>query len=496
MLVAHRTLERESGPAGARDPEPRALRRAREPPVADRDLRDQPEHAGAQGGAAGLHAGRRSRPARSKSRARKPRRSCGAKRSTSSAYRAVAKSCGRCISRRRTPTRSARSSTRCSSAAARAAEPARDEGNRSRASARRHREARTDRAGRARPRSKTIYATDKDPAIKRAVLNAFFVQGNAKALIEIAKQETGPRPEARGRSRSCRSWDRRKRPSTSWSCSNEAAIHLRHRPLPVADPARRRHGHVDGADGGGAVCRRRGASALDDADAQGSAPARPRRRRFAPHGSSGAMRQSSLSNDGDRHRHAPRPARSGWRGRRPRSGRRRTMAASDPGTREVNRCVLDDDGNFRDSGGVDEPSERSSSSRAGEPLDRSRRTCGLALHRRRRRQDGVLARARRAGTRASRCSPSLVRQEAADKRPGTTTSTVADHTGASMRSCARADRRSVSRSRARGIRRRRPTRAGCAATPPSGSAPRAARGGRQLSSASPGPIRTTGFAST
>ena len=39
------------------------------------------------------------------------------------------------------------------------------------------------------PALKTIYATDKDPAIKRAVLNAFFVQGNAKALIEVARQE-------------------------------------------------------------------------------------------------------------------------------------------------------------------------------------------------------------------------------------------------------------------------------------------------------------------
>ena len=43
------------------------------------------------------------------------------------------------------------------------------------------------------PTLKTIYASDKDPEIKRAVLNAFFVQGNAKALIEIAKQEQDPR---------------------------------------------------------------------------------------------------------------------------------------------------------------------------------------------------------------------------------------------------------------------------------------------------------------
>jgi HEAT repeat protein len=39
------------------------------------------------------------------------------------------------------------------------------------------------------PMLKNIYATEKDPAVKRAVLDAYFVQGNAKALIEIAKTE-------------------------------------------------------------------------------------------------------------------------------------------------------------------------------------------------------------------------------------------------------------------------------------------------------------------
>ena len=39
------------------------------------------------------------------------------------------------------------------------------------------------------PLLKNIYATEKDPAVKRAVLDAYFVQGNAKALIEIAKTE-------------------------------------------------------------------------------------------------------------------------------------------------------------------------------------------------------------------------------------------------------------------------------------------------------------------
>lgn len=39
------------------------------------------------------------------------------------------------------------------------------------------------------PLLKSLYATEKDPAVKRAVLDAYFVQGNAKALIEIAKTE-------------------------------------------------------------------------------------------------------------------------------------------------------------------------------------------------------------------------------------------------------------------------------------------------------------------
>jgi HEAT repeat protein len=39
------------------------------------------------------------------------------------------------------------------------------------------------------PLLKNIYTTEKDPSVKRAVLDAYFVQGNAKALIEIAKTE-------------------------------------------------------------------------------------------------------------------------------------------------------------------------------------------------------------------------------------------------------------------------------------------------------------------
>jgi len=37
-----------------------------------------------------------------------------------------------------------------------------------------------------------IYASEKDPEIKREVINAYFLQGNAKALIQIARQEKDP----------------------------------------------------------------------------------------------------------------------------------------------------------------------------------------------------------------------------------------------------------------------------------------------------------------
>ena len=60
----NRTIGRESRPAGARDSEPRAVRWPRKPPVADRNLLDQPEHAGAQGRAGRLDAVRRPRRAR------------------------------------------------------------------------------------------------------------------------------------------------------------------------------------------------------------------------------------------------------------------------------------------------------------------------------------------------------------------------------------------------------------------------------------------------
>jgi len=37
-----------------------------------------------------------------------------------------------------------------------------------------------------------IYNGEKDPAVRRNVLNALFVQGNATALVAIARKETDP----------------------------------------------------------------------------------------------------------------------------------------------------------------------------------------------------------------------------------------------------------------------------------------------------------------
>jgi HEAT repeat protein len=37
---------------------------------------------------------------------------------------------------------------------------------------------------------KQMYGTEKDPEVKRTILNAFFVQGNAATLVEIARAET------------------------------------------------------------------------------------------------------------------------------------------------------------------------------------------------------------------------------------------------------------------------------------------------------------------
>ena len=37
-----------------------------------------------------------------------------------------------------------------------------------------------------------LYTSEKDPAIKRTILNAFFIQGNAATLVEIARAEQDP----------------------------------------------------------------------------------------------------------------------------------------------------------------------------------------------------------------------------------------------------------------------------------------------------------------
>ena len=42
------------------------------------------------------------------------------------------------------------------------------------------------------PTLKTLYAGEKSAEVKGAVLHAFFVQGNAAALVEIARQERDP----------------------------------------------------------------------------------------------------------------------------------------------------------------------------------------------------------------------------------------------------------------------------------------------------------------
>jgi hypothetical protein len=37
-----------------------------------------------------------------------------------------------------------------------------------------------------------MYGTEKDPAVRKEILRSFFVQGNAKALVEVARKETDP----------------------------------------------------------------------------------------------------------------------------------------------------------------------------------------------------------------------------------------------------------------------------------------------------------------
>ena len=165
-------------------------------------------------------------------------------------------------------------------------------------------------------------------------------------------------------------------------------------------------------------------------------------------------------------------------------------------SRDVNRCVLDDDGNFRDSGGVDSRSERIVifARMVNRSIDR------LALADMRCTVDAgaktvyFLEEVQPAQSVALLAN--LVRQEAADKTAGDSD----EHGRGTTRApeCARCDRRdsrSVSRSRARGIRR---------GLEPSVAAPRCrvlARrlsrcdGGRHCRAPRPDRSRTTGFAS-
>jgi HEAT repeat protein len=43
------------------------------------------------------------------------------------------------------------------------------------------------------PHLKALYAESKDEKVRKAVLNAYFLQGNSQALIEIARKETDVR---------------------------------------------------------------------------------------------------------------------------------------------------------------------------------------------------------------------------------------------------------------------------------------------------------------
>ncbi len=37
-----------------------------------------------------------------------------------------------------------------------------------------------------------MYSSDSDPAIRKEIINALFVQGNARAMVAIARKETDP----------------------------------------------------------------------------------------------------------------------------------------------------------------------------------------------------------------------------------------------------------------------------------------------------------------
>ena len=155
---------------------------------------DQPEHAGAQGRAECADARRRPRAARGESRARRPRPSCGVKPSISSACRARATSSGSSISRRRA----------AEVRRGRDQRPVRRRGRRPADGSSRRRK-RTPSFGATPSRSSGLTGhedgadaeedlRDRDgPGVKRAVLHAFFVQGNADGADRDRAPGAGPR---------------------------------------------------------------------------------------------------------------------------------------------------------------------------------------------------------------------------------------------------------------------------------------------------------------
>ena len=126
-------------------------------------------------------------------RARRLRRSSRRKPSISSASRAVARSCGSSTSRKGRSRRSdaiinalfvGGGSERLASSRRRSRIPA----------LRREAIEKLGLTGQqVAPTLKTIYGSEKDPEIKRAILNAFFVQGNATSAGRDREQEQDPR---------------------------------------------------------------------------------------------------------------------------------------------------------------------------------------------------------------------------------------------------------------------------------------------------------------
>ncbi len=50
-----------------------------------------------------------------------------------------------------------------------------------------------------------IYASDTSLEVKKAVVNALFIQGNAAGLVTLARAEKNPEMKKEESSRSCRS---------------------------------------------------------------------------------------------------------------------------------------------------------------------------------------------------------------------------------------------------------------------------------------------------